>query len=290
MRDLEVTPPLPRQGRNGLAIVALIKDVEPYIEEWVDFHMLAGVSHFFLYDNGSTDKTKNKLHSYQSRGHVTALDWRLDGRDADTGRRFTSQVSAFAHAITTFGENFERFAFIDVDEFMFPKSATGLLESIRLSGSPSNMSLPWHMFGHNNYDELPEGGIIKNFTQRAVLPYRRPDILLRFKCIVDPCKVTHVSVHQFCTIDMGRSTSNAVGTICEHEDRRSPNFFTSHGIQLNHYYCLSKNDLRQKIERGAASFADPDTYRRRVLKKVNEIHENLETDTSAQDFRKSGGL
>jgi hypothetical protein len=290
MRDLEVTPPLPRQGRNGLAIVALIKDVEPYIEEWIDFHIFAGVSHFFLYDNGSIDSTKSKLASYQSRGYVTVLDWRLSGCDADTGRQFTTQVSAFAHSITTFGENFERFAFIDVDEFIFPKSSASLLDSIRLAGSPSNISLPWHMFGHNNYEKLPEGGIIKNFTQRAVLPYRRPDLLLRFKCIVDPCKVTHVSVHQFCTVDMGRSTSNAVGRTCEHEDRRNSNFFTSSGIQLNHYYCLSKNDLRQKIDRGAASFADRDTYRKRVLNKVDEIHVDLETDTSALDFLKSGGL
>ena len=38
-----------------LAIVAIFKDEAPYLREWLDYHLLAGVEHFYLYSNESSD-------------------------------------------------------------------------------------------------------------------------------------------------------------------------------------------------------------------------------------------
>ena len=38
-----------------LAFVSIMKDEGSYIKEWLDYHLLAGVNHFFIYDNESED-------------------------------------------------------------------------------------------------------------------------------------------------------------------------------------------------------------------------------------------
>ncbi|MBR2734192.1 MAG: glycosyltransferase family 2 protein, partial [Selenomonadaceae bacterium] len=40
---------------HDLAIAAILKNEGHYIKEWLDYHLLAGVDHFYLYDNDSTD-------------------------------------------------------------------------------------------------------------------------------------------------------------------------------------------------------------------------------------------
>ena len=47
-----------------LAIVAILKNEAPYIKEWIDYHLLAGVDHFYLYDNESEDNLKEILQPY----------------------------------------------------------------------------------------------------------------------------------------------------------------------------------------------------------------------------------
>ena len=284
VRDFAVSPPAPAKDRDGLAIVCILRNAARDVGEWIDFHRRAGARHVFIYDNLSTDDLSAVLAPWRDCGFVTLLPWNLSGQDADTGRHITAQVSAYAHAVTTFGAGFERFAFIDTDEFLVPVSAPTLMEAIARAGSPSNISLPWHMFGHSGHDTRPEGGVLRNFTARAVLPYARPDLLLRHKCIVDPCRVTMVSVHHFRTSDMGDRTANALGMIVPHSARKRPDFFTSQGIQLNHYYCMSKADLQAKITRGAVNFASAESYRARVLAKVAEIERATETDVAAIDF------
>ena len=54
-----------------LAVVAIMKGEEPYVKEWLDYHLLAGVDHFFIYDNESTPEFKEILQPYINAGIVT---------------------------------------------------------------------------------------------------------------------------------------------------------------------------------------------------------------------------
>jgi len=50
--------------KHELAVCAIMKDEGPYLKEWLDYHILVGVQHFYLYDNGCTDDTDDILKSY----------------------------------------------------------------------------------------------------------------------------------------------------------------------------------------------------------------------------------
>ena len=60
--------PMPAEQREGLAVVAIAKNEGDYIEEWINFYVKQGVSHFFIYDNDSTDNMHEVLKPYVTGG------------------------------------------------------------------------------------------------------------------------------------------------------------------------------------------------------------------------------
>ena len=70
-----------------LSICAIFKNEARYLEEWIKFHRGVGVSHFFLYDNESTDDPLTVLRPWIEMGLVTLVAW--------PGR--AQQVRAYMH-------------------------------------------------------------------------------------------------------------------------------------------------------------------------------------------------
>jgi hypothetical protein len=61
-------------GLAYLSICATFKDEAPYLPEWTEFHRRVGVEHFFLYDNLSTDGSREVLEPWVHAGLVTLSD------------------------------------------------------------------------------------------------------------------------------------------------------------------------------------------------------------------------
>ena len=58
-----------------LAVVAIFKEEGRYLKEWLDYHLLAGVEHFYLYNNDSSDDYAEVLAPYVEKNLVTLTDW-----------------------------------------------------------------------------------------------------------------------------------------------------------------------------------------------------------------------
>ena len=100
---------------HDLAVVATLKDEGPYIKEWLDYHLAAGVEHFYLYNNDSSDNYEKIVAPYVQAGLVTSTD--IAGK--------LSMFPAYTDAVKRF-KFFNRYmAFIDLDEFIYPKSKLG---------------------------------------------------------------------------------------------------------------------------------------------------------------------
>ena len=50
--------------KYDLAVVAIFKNEAPYLCEWLGYHLLAGVEHFYLYDNDSSDNCDEIIEPY----------------------------------------------------------------------------------------------------------------------------------------------------------------------------------------------------------------------------------
>ena len=58
-----------------LAVCAIAKNEGPYFKEWIEWHRAHGVEKFYIYDNESTDCTKEVLVPYVESGLVEYNDW-----------------------------------------------------------------------------------------------------------------------------------------------------------------------------------------------------------------------
>ncbi len=100
---------------HDLSIVAILKCEAPYLKEWLDYHLLAGVDHFYLYDNDSPDNQAEVAAPYVKAGLVDYFY--APGKAA--------QMFTHNDALKNFRFFSRYFAIIDGDEFIYPKSAGG---------------------------------------------------------------------------------------------------------------------------------------------------------------------
>lgn len=282
---IDIKPPTPSRNRSGIAVVAIARNEEKNIHDWLAFHSVAGVSSIFLYDNMSTDRTAQIAQQFKHIP-VTIIPWQLHTIAHSPKMILPRQLLAYCHAICTYGGNFERMAFIDIDEYLVPKTTLSISEAIGHLKDKSNISLPWAMFGHSGHISSPSEADPFAYDLRAE---QSKGPLLNYKCMVDPCKVTQVSTHKFETNDMKGYTSNTMRTQALNKFRNS-NFAVFDHLQLNHYYLRSYEDMQSKISSGAVSGASNEKRARTVLKKKALIDASPVQDHTAKDFLARHGI
>jgi hypothetical protein len=263
-----IVPPQPLPDRHGLAIVAIVKNEGRYVREWANFHARAGVRHFYIYDNGSTDNTVAELGAALPSSAITIIPWDQKFYFAPWNAEIHNQVLAYAHATRNFGSRFRWMTWIDIDEFLIPKQAPDLDAALAHLADQKMISLPWHMFGRSGHQVPPEGGVVPNYTRRNPNPMDKS--LLKFKVIADPCAVTACKVHWMEVAGLTDS-SNDAGKTASLKGRTAPEFYAADHIQLNHYYTRSDADVAEKLARGPNITTAATDNQRRVMRKVAQI-------------------
>ena len=277
-----IRPPAPDPARHGIAIAAILRNEAVHAGEWVAFHRRVGVRHFLIYDNGSTDGTEAVLRAALPPDALTVIPWNQVFSDARIGREMHNQVMAYAHAASNFGQDYRWMAFIDVDEFLIPKSADSLDAALAHLGDCPNLSLPWHMFGRSGHADRPAGGVLANYNRRAADPMSEVRGIRAFKCLVDPCRLTALRVHSMDT-DGSSDTCNDRGEPATEGGREKPGFYSADHVQLNHYYTRSESELSAKIDRGPNLRAKAGDYARKVRRTVANIEAEEVEDRAAVD-------
>ena len=101
-----------------LAVVSIMKNAAPYVEEWLNYHLLAGADHFYIYDNESEDNFKEILQPYIDAGLVTYIFY--------PGNR--QLMAAYNDAIDNFKFECRYMTFVDDDEFILPRENVSITE------------------------------------------------------------------------------------------------------------------------------------------------------------------
>lgn len=282
-----IDPPKPHADRAGLAIVAIVKNEGRYVREWAAFHLQAGVRHFYIYDNGSTDHTCAELTQALPPDALTIIPWDQKFYFARWNAEIHNQVLAYAHATRNFGGRYRWMTWIDVDEFLVPKTAIDLNAALAPLSAQKMISLPWHMFGRSGHRVPPESGVVANFLRRH--PDPMDPGLLKFKVIADPCAVTACKVHWMEVHGSGDS-SNDAGQTASLKARNAARFYTADRIQLNHYYTRSDADVAEKLARGPNVTTAAADNQRRVMRKIAQIEAaEIEDRTAAEWWANHSG-
>lgn len=281
---ISIKPPLAKTNRSGVAIVTMVKNESEYILEWLNFHLTSGVQHFYIYDNGSTDNTVELLRDAIGDEVLTIFPWQQEiGPAFPRSAVIHNQVLAYAHAASNFGGAYRWMAFIDVDEFLIPRHHASINDALDELSSFSNISLPWHMFGTSGHAKKPEGGVLKNYTNRYRLLDETDAGMMNFKCIVDPCSLTCIRVHSMQTGGEWLTVNDeGESRLCS--KRNQAGFYSSKLIQLNHYYTRSEEEFLRKANKGHVLNSRSVRYKEKLLKKITKIDSDTVEDLTAIEY------
>lgn len=132
------------------------KNEEPYLKEWLDFHLLVGVEHFYLFDNNSNDNYKNILEPYRKKGLVTL----------HTSDKNPIKPISYEFTLKNYVKESRWIGFIDCDEFVVPSKKEDLKEILQEFESYPGVCANWKMFGSNNLEKTPNGLVLQNYYMR----------------------------------------------------------------------------------------------------------------------------
>ena len=251
-----------------LAIVAIMKNEGHYVKEWIDYHLLAGVNHFYIYDNESTDNFKEVLQPYIDAGVVTYKFYPGRGR----------QYEAYNEAFKNYRFFCRYMAFIDSDEFIFPKSHATISEVVDdvFSDNPDagGLGINWHTFGSNYQDKAYYSkGVLERFNRCA----NQPD--LHVKTIANPRKIKiflnpHFAIYFESCYALNENKNFQSGPFNEPP--------TYNKIVINHYHKKSHEEWIKKVGRG-----NPDNSPKRDVNNFSHDQDNDVVDNSILKYRDS---
>ena len=162
----------PTGGRDYfLAFVTRIQRENLYIQEWLEYHLLVGVDHFFLYDMDGGQDLAGILEPYEGAGVVTRVPWtHYEGTRLDRGGLIRKTKSALAHRhfARYFGKRVRWVQKIDGDEFLYPLSGDDVVGPLRAldHNRVRGIRVPRFNFGHNGHDRRPPGLVIQSYLRR----------------------------------------------------------------------------------------------------------------------------
>ena len=144
------------EKKYKVAICGIFKNEARYLKEWLDFHLVVGVSHFYLYNNNSEDDYLSILQPYITSGVVELIDWPKEH----------SQMDAYRDCIKRYSTEAQWIGFIDIDEFVVPNEFDNIYDFLKkYNNKRPAVMIYWKIFGTSgkidrDYNNL----VIEDFT------------------------------------------------------------------------------------------------------------------------------
>lgn len=221
-----------------LSVVVIVKNEARDIREWIEFHRIVGVTHFYIYDNGSEDDLKEVLQPYMDAGIVTYLWW--PGEE--------QQMVAYNDAVVKYREKTRFMAMIDADEYLLPVEDKELLdvldEVFALDFRAGCVGVNWREYGSSGLERRAEGLVTETHLYRGKDEFNRN---AHVKAICNPRKVNqfpnpHFPIMQEKSLMITESGTMFNLSFCYESICKK--------LRINHYYIKSREEFFEKVMRG----------------------------------------
>ena len=248
---------------HEVAIVAIAKNEGLYIREWVEYHRLIGITKIYLYDNDSTDNTRELLTPYINSGFIKYI--KIEG----IGR----QLDAYNDAIIKYKSDCRYMAFIDLDEYIMTEEhhqpiSEVIHRVVKKRKNVAGIALNWCLYGNSGHQTRPNGLITENYIDRASESNPMNHMV---KTLCNPRLVHNYISPHYPQYKLGAISVDSTGIY------RSKGWFcrnlTFKNIRLNHYYCKSLEDYKIKTSRGLGDRAGSYDLSKYDKMNFNEVHD-----------------
>jgi hypothetical protein len=251
---------LTTRERWAFGVCAVFKDESLHLEEWLEFHSLMGVEHFFLYNDRSTDAFMTVLQPWIDSGRVTLRP-----------SKNRKQDSIYNHCLRSGAARCRWIAFIDLDEFLFSPEAVSLPEAMERYSTVPAVFVHWILFGSGGHLHAPQKGTVDSYTKSMGLNasisddfvHKKIGTLIEYvtgdardgKSIVDPRAVIEMGVHMPQLLKWGSTVTETFGKPHPRSPAGIP--FTCDILRINHYWSKSVEELTQKVLKGHIRTSGP---------------------------------
>lgn len=220
-----------------LAVCAIAKDEGPYFKEWIEWHRRMGVEKFYIYDNESTDSTREVLQPYIASGLV---EYRYFPG-------YRKQLAAYDDCFETHRFETRWLAVIDLDEFIVPLKDDSISTFLKRFEDFSSVEINWLCYGSGGAEKKSDEPVMKRFKRHAKADHP----LNRWvKSIVNPRRVTSmIGCHEAARLSGVAADSHGCPIRKHFGERPSQQDV----IRVNHYAVRSREEFIEKQNRGRAS-------------------------------------
>lgn len=262
-----------KQKKYTISICAIFKNEAPYMKEWIEYYLIIGIDHFYLYNNNSEDDYKSILQPYIDKGLVTLTEW----------PDIPGQISAYKNWYENYRDETNWCTFIDLDEFLCPIKDVNIKDWLKKHNKYPLYAIYWKMFGTSgciepNTDKL----VIEQYTNCWDKYATATKII--YNTDYDIERFFTSMMHKFNVKYKGFSIPpiNTFGYFINHwEIHRYGN--KRYDIQCNHYWSKSYNEYIEKHKRGDAVWKEGKSRRNNDMFLWHE-HFNRSRDYNIQRF------
>lgn len=251
----------------NLSVCALFQNEAPYLKEWIEYHKLLGVEHFYLYNNNSEDNYLEILTPYIQKGVVELKD---EPTVASTIQiyypmqcRLYTQCADAAKGISKW------VAFIDIDEFLVPVKAENLTHFLKAYEKFGGVGVNWRIFGTSYVKKIPDDKLlIETLTACTDTSYTSNRYI---KCIVQPERVAvfnNAHMPEFKTGYFGVNTSKypLEGPMSD--------YIVGDKMVINHYWTRDEHffyNIKVPRHKKWGGNADPELVFQKMNLQKNEL-------------------
>jgi hypothetical protein len=221
------------------ALVAVAKLEDRYLHEWVQYYIHIGFDMIYIYENNKEPKYEEMLKEYSK---VKVIHYPSDG---------TATRSLQYHVLEEFCKNYKDLytwiAHFDIDEFLVLKKHKTIQEFCQqyLGNEEGGIVVPWVHFGDNGHETYTPEPVTFRFTKCEDITKHRFAYIKSIAC--SACIDKFIDFH-IPNLKKGNMKTTDGDIVNKRETDKKP----IDVIQLNHYFCRSKEEFRIKKIRGQA--------------------------------------
>lgn len=229
-----------------LSACSLFRDEARFLKEWIEYHKLVGVEHFYLYNNLSDDDYISVLAPYVESGVVELIEWPYPSHNISEYSPI--QRACYEDVLKRALGKTEWLAIIDSDEFILPVQEDNLVTFLSKYKSVGGVIANWQLFGTSGVEEVPADKLmIEVLINKAPTEHDENRFV---KSIVQPHRVASLGDPHFCNFKPGFPPVNSSFQIFPWS---TTPVIVVDKIRINHYWTRDNKFLREvKVARRQA--------------------------------------
>jgi hypothetical protein len=231
---------------NKLSIMAIFKNEELYLEEWLQHHINEGINHFYLYSNDENMEKYKFLDKYKDK--ITLIPW----TNITHSIYSTVQRDAYTHCIRNYINEYDFLLMLDIDEFLVPllknRKVVDIVNKLD-KNKVKSVKIQRYNFGSDGHVRKPFGSVMQNYKKHE-------KICSSFKAManstyIDTSQIYYgVHDHPYKDTDKEGLVYNSYLKYIRDENTNmyiGPNSCTLNSINeiplvINHYYTKSQEE------------------------------------------------